>query len=80
LKRLGINNSYILDINYPDMNVVGFLIYNNYEQELIKIMKKSNLEPNTNFDPYNPNYLKDQKYKDLLDNEKLMHAKVIQYY
>ncbi|KAI9251519.1 Endonuclease/exonuclease/phosphatase, partial [Phascolomyces articulosus] len=80
LKRLGIDNSRILDIHYPDTNVVGFLIHNDYEQELIEIMKKSNLEPNTNFDPHNPNYLKDQKYKDLSDDEKLMQAEVIQYH
>ncbi|KAI9249690.1 hypothetical protein BDA99DRAFT_589842 [Phascolomyces articulosus] len=65
LKMLGIDNSRILDMYYPDTNVVGFPIYNDYEYEIIEIMKKSNLEPNTKFDPHNPTYLKDQKYKDL---------------
>ncbi|KAI9249484.1 hypothetical protein BDA99DRAFT_590113, partial [Phascolomyces articulosus] len=42
-------------------------------------MKKSNLEPNTKFDPLNPTYLKDQKYKDLSDDEKLIQADGRQY-
>ncbi|KAI9249483.1 hypothetical protein BDA99DRAFT_608712 [Phascolomyces articulosus] len=35
LKILVINNSRILDIHYPDTNVVGFPIYNDYEHEVI---------------------------------------------
>ncbi|KAI7852178.1 hypothetical protein BDC45DRAFT_485390 [Circinella umbellata] len=80
LRRLGIDNSRILDIHYPDTNVVGFLIHNDYEHELIEIMKKHDLFPNTHFDPHNPKYLRDQKLRDLPEEDQIIQADTLQYH
>ncbi|KAG2226917.1 hypothetical protein INT45_010196, partial [Circinella minor] len=80
LRRLGIDNSRILDIHYPDTNVVGFLIHNDYEHELIEIMNKHDLFPNTHFDPHNPKYLRDQKLRDLPEEDQIIQADTLQYH
>ncbi|KAI7846666.1 hypothetical protein BDC45DRAFT_542668 [Circinella umbellata] len=79
LRELGIDNSRILDIHYPDTNVVGFLIHNDYATELLDLMKQHNLEPNTKFDPHNPQYLRDKKYLDMSHDEQIIQADLIQY-
>ncbi|KAI7848438.1 hypothetical protein BDC45DRAFT_419654, partial [Circinella umbellata] len=79
LRQLGIDNSRLLDIHYPDTNVVGFLIHNDYATELLDLMKQHNLEPNTKFDPHNPQYLRDKKYLDMSHDEQIIQADLIQY-
>ncbi|KAI7858226.1 hypothetical protein BDC45DRAFT_434193 [Circinella umbellata] len=69
LRQLGIDNSRILDIHYPDTNVMGFLIHNDYATEFLDLMKQHNLEPNTKFNPHNPQYLRNKKYLDMSHDE-----------
>ena len=65
LRKLGIINNRILDIHYPDRNIVTLLVHNDYVSELRKQLGRFKVTPKDDFDPCDPKVLRDPKYADL---------------
>ncbi|EIE79015.1 hypothetical protein RO3G_03720 [Rhizopus delemar RA 99-880] len=63
LRRLDINNSRILDINYPTRNIVALLVHNDYAPELKAHLQKFKVTVNENFNPCDGSILMDPKYE-----------------
>ncbi|KAF7724074.1 hypothetical protein EC973_001407 [Apophysomyces ossiformis] len=63
LRKLGIDNSRILDIHYPDRQVIALLIHNDFEQTLLDQLNRFGITTLT-YDPLDPVNLRDPKYKD----------------
>jgi hypothetical protein len=64
LQRLGLGRGRIVDVHYPDHNVVAILVHNDYATEAREIL--SNKVPLLNdFDPLDQSILRDIKYKDM---------------
>lgn len=61
-KKLGVNNGRLLDLHYPDRNVVAVLVHNDYAPELTELLTKKGVKLNTTFDPCAASVLKDPKY------------------
>ncbi|KAG1549096.1 hypothetical protein G6F49_009702 [Rhizopus delemar] len=51
LRKLDINNNRILDIHYPDRNIVALLVHNDYANELRYQLKRFKVTLKDNFDP-----------------------------
>ncbi|KAG1512430.1 hypothetical protein G6F53_005185 [Rhizopus delemar] len=64
LRKLGINNSRIIDIHYPDRNIVALLIHNDYEDELRQQLQRFKVTIKEDFNPCDPQVLRDPKYAD----------------
>jgi hypothetical protein len=64
LRKLGIDNNRVLDINYPAMNTTALLVHNEYVDELINRLSTAGITPIDNFDPTDQQHLKDPKYAD----------------
>ncbi|KAJ8651278.1 hypothetical protein O0I10_013240 [Lichtheimia ornata] len=64
LRRIGVDNSRVLDIHYPDYQVVALLTHNDYVEDLKAAMAAHGALPMQNFDPRDPTRLRDPKYKD----------------
>lgn len=84
LAALGIQNSRVLDIHYPDRHVAAFLVHNDYASTFIANFNNHNISPITDFDPLDTNHLRDPKYKDAsaetLSSEALrLHQDRLQY-
>jgi hypothetical protein len=67
LQAIGLNNSRILDIQYPVARVVSFLLHNDYVLEFTSAMHKNGRggSPLVDFDPCDPVNLKDPKFASL---------------
>ncbi|KAI9245816.1 hypothetical protein EDC94DRAFT_687183, partial [Helicostylum pulchrum] len=61
-KLVGIDNSRILDINFPAHGVIGVLIHLQYVDKFAAIIKKIGADLITDFDPLDPSNLADPKY------------------
>lgn len=61
-KQLGINNGRLLDLHYPDRNIVAVLVHNDYAPEFKELIIKRGIKINTDFDPRSGSILKDPKY------------------
>lgn len=61
-KKLGVNNGRLLDLHYPDRNIVAVLVHNDYASELTELLTKKGIKLNTTFDPRAATVLKDPKY------------------
>ncbi|KAG1318924.1 hypothetical protein G6F62_012099 [Rhizopus arrhizus] len=61
-KKLGVNNGRLLDLHYPDRNIVAVLVHNDYAPELTELLTKKGIKLNTTFDPCAASVLKDPKY------------------
>lgn len=61
-KKLGVNNGRLLDLHYPDRNIVAALVHNDYATELQELLTKRGIKLQTNFDPCHESVLKDPKY------------------
>lgn len=61
-KKLGVNNGRLLDLHYPDRNIVAVLVHNDYAPELTELLSKKGVKLNTTFDPCAASVLKDPKY------------------
>jgi hypothetical protein len=61
-KKLGVNNGRLLDLHYPDRNIVAVLVHNDYAPELTELLSKKGVKINTTFDPCSASVLKDPKY------------------
>ncbi|EIE88242.1 hypothetical protein RO3G_12953 [Rhizopus delemar RA 99-880] len=64
LRKLDINNSRIIDIHYPDRNIVALLIHNDYEDELRQQLQRFKVTIKEDFNPCDPQVLRDPKYAD----------------
>ena len=79
LRRLGIDNSRVLDIHYPDRKVVGLLTHNDYVADMISVFDTHGITRLTNYDPCDPKHLQDPKLKDLTPEERTAKAISIQH-
>ncbi|KAG0821584.1 hypothetical protein G6F18_011812 [Rhizopus arrhizus] len=61
-KKLGVNNGRLLDLHYPDRNIVAVLVHNDYAPELTELLTKKGVKLNNTFDPCAASVLKDPKY------------------
>lgn len=61
-QKLGINNGRLLDLHYPDRNIVAVLVHNDYAPDLTELLSKKGIKLNTTFDPCAAEVLKDPKY------------------
>ena len=62
LRKLDINNSRILDIHYPDRNVVALLVHNDYASELKEQLSKFKINFLDQFNPLDGKIIRDPKY------------------
>ncbi|KAI8971193.1 hypothetical protein BDB01DRAFT_854909 [Pilobolus umbonatus] len=76
LRSLGLQSSRILNIHYPDNNVVAILVHNDYSSTVKDTLTSSGICINTDFNPLSPTILRDHKYQLLPADEKL--SKVIE--
>ncbi|KAK4521479.1 Thymidylate synthase [Mucor velutinosus] len=67
VQGVGLNNSRVLDIQYPVQNVISFLVHNDYVLTLTKAMHLHGrgCSPLIDFDPCDPVNLKDPKFASL---------------
>ncbi|KAI8088507.1 hypothetical protein BDF21DRAFT_220042 [Thamnidium elegans] len=64
LSTLGIQNSCVLDIRYPDHHVVAFLVRNEYAPTFISVFAEYNINPLKDFDPLGVKILRDLQHTD----------------
>ncbi|KAI7853448.1 hypothetical protein BDC45DRAFT_570222 [Circinella umbellata] len=62
LRRFGIDNSQILDIQYPARQTIGLLAHNDFAPILLEQLAECNIHLVT-FDPLDPKNIYDQKYE-----------------
>ncbi|EIE91859.1 hypothetical protein RO3G_16570 [Rhizopus delemar RA 99-880] len=74
LRKLDIKNNRILDIHYPDRHVVALLVHNDYVNELRAQLERFKITIKDNFDPCDPEILRDPKYADLSTAEPANYA------
>ncbi|ORE01452.1 hypothetical protein BCV72DRAFT_258781 [Rhizopus microsporus var. microsporus] len=77
LRKLEINNSRRLDINYPTRSVVVLLVQNDYVPELKSQLQRFKFQIKGDFGPCNGNILQDPRYKEYTkeqqDEQALIH-------
>ncbi|KAG0812738.1 hypothetical protein G6F19_013288 [Rhizopus arrhizus] len=59
LHKLKINNARVLDVHYPDRQVVALLVHTEYTADLLAAFAKAKVEPIEGFNPLNPDLLRD---------------------
>ncbi|KAG0763416.1 hypothetical protein G6F57_003087 [Rhizopus arrhizus] len=59
LRKLDIDNNRIIDIHYPDRNIVALLIHNDYEDELRQQLQRFKVTIKEDFNPCDPQVLRD---------------------
>lgn len=62
-KQIGIDNSRVLDINFPAHGVIGVLVHLQYASTFEKVMSKVGAQLIKNFDPLDPKHLADPVYE-----------------
>ncbi|EIE80500.1 hypothetical protein RO3G_05205 [Rhizopus delemar RA 99-880] len=60
----------VLDIHYPDHHLVVLLIHNNYEAEVRSQLEKFEIPIHDDYDPLDPNNLRNPYYDDFDQDEK----------
>ena len=80
LKACGINVSRILDIQYPEAQIVSFLLHADYVAEFTSTMhnKGRGAVPAHDYDPYHPDSLKDPKFGILSSELRAQKARELQ--
>lgn len=77
LRKLGINNNRILDTNYPDRNIGGLLVHNDYVEKLEDQLNRFYIQIKKNSNTCNGTNLKDLQRTDhskqVRDNIIFMH-------
>lgn len=63
LTNIGLQNSRILDVHYPDNHIVALLVHNDYTTLVLEAFSRLQVQPITDFDPRSPSNLKDPKYR-----------------
>ncbi|KAK4520599.1 uncharacterized protein ATC70_006477 [Mucor velutinosus] len=76
VQGVGLNNSRVLDIQYPVQNVISFLVHNDYVLTLTKAMHLHGRgsSPLVDFDPCDPVNLKDPKFASLSPDLRVQKA------
>ncbi|KAG0740136.1 hypothetical protein G6F23_008480 [Rhizopus arrhizus] len=74
LRKLDINNNRILDIHYPDRNILALLVHNDYAAELRQQLQRFKVTIKYDFDLCNPQNLRDSKYANLPLEERTNRA------
>ncbi|KAG1596801.1 hypothetical protein G6F47_007878 [Rhizopus delemar] len=70
LRRLHINSNRVLDIHYPDRHLVALLLHNDYEAEVRSQLEKFEIPIHDDYDPMDPNNLRNPYYDDFDQDEK----------
>ncbi|KAG1448130.1 hypothetical protein G6F57_016921 [Rhizopus arrhizus] len=70
LHKLKINNARVLDVHYPDRQVVALLVHTEYTADLLAAFAKAKVEPIQGFNPLNPDLLRDPKFADLSESDR----------
>ncbi|KAG0950135.1 hypothetical protein G6F57_000685 [Rhizopus arrhizus] len=74
LRKLDINNNRILDIHYPDRNILALLVHNDYAAELRQQLQRFKVTIKYDFDLCNPQNLRNPKYANLPLEERTNRA------
>ena len=70
LRAIGLQCNRILDIYYPDNNIVGLLIHSDYAPTVLDKFRSCGIEDDKDFDPLSPIIIRDPKFASLSDIEK----------
>ncbi|KAI7846829.1 hypothetical protein BDC45DRAFT_452844 [Circinella umbellata] len=70
LCSININNGRILDIYYPEKNILALLIHNDFTDELKSQLGQHGITPKTSYDPTSPDILHDKKYQDMTTQDR----------
>jgi len=73
LRKMGVNPARIIDIHYPDNQVMSLLIHNDYESELLSVFSNYDVTTIEDFNPVDPSILHDPDFKDW--DEKILASK-----
>ncbi|RCH89366.1 hypothetical protein CU098_005161, partial [Rhizopus stolonifer] len=83
LKKLKIDNSRILDVHYPDNQVIALLAHNDYINEIVQVFSKAGVKPVEEFNPLDEQRLRNPAFA-ALDKEarkskcvELHHARLL---
>ncbi|KAI7858779.1 hypothetical protein BDC45DRAFT_497613 [Circinella umbellata] len=63
LRQFGVDNSRVLDIQYPARQTIGLLVHNDFTESILQTLKEAGIHP-IDFDPLDPKYVHDPKYSD----------------
>ncbi|KAG1067747.1 hypothetical protein G6F41_007417 [Rhizopus arrhizus] len=74
LRKLDINNNRILDIHYPNRNILALLVHNDYAAELRQQLQRFKIAIKGDFDPCSPQNLRYPKYANLPLEERTNRA------
>ncbi|KAG0167712.1 hypothetical protein DFQ29_000301 [Apophysomyces sp. BC1021] len=74
LRQLGVTNSRILNTHFPERKIMAPLIHNDFVEELQQSLAKFGITHITEFDTLDPVNLKDPKYDDLTQDERVHKA------
>ncbi|KAG1034995.1 hypothetical protein G6F43_013315 [Rhizopus delemar] len=70
LQKLKINNARVLDVHYPDRQVVALLVHTEYTADLLAAFAKAKVQPIEGFNPLSPDLLRDPKYASLPESDR----------
>jgi hypothetical protein len=59
LSSIGINNSRVLDIHFPDRNKCGLLVHNDFVPDLKEALHSHGIKPISDFDPNSASVIRD---------------------
>lgn len=68
-RQLGIDNNRVLDIHYPERQVIAILVHNDFADEFLESFAKFRVTPLTDYDPLDPTNLKGPKFADMSEND-----------
>ncbi|CAO3609507.1 unnamed protein product [Mucor fragilis] len=71
LKKVGVDTSRILDLNFPGSEAIGVLLHTQYVDEFLSLLRESGSEILTDFDPLDPANIADPKYDDMTENDRI---------
>jgi hypothetical protein len=78
LRSVGLNNSRVLDVHFPCDKVTAFLVHVDYVLEFTSVFHKfTKQSPLADFDPHQPEHLKDPKFADLSTELRVQKAREI---
>ena len=78
LRKIGLSGGSIIDVQYPTSSVVSILVHNDYVQTALNVFEENKLPIIQDFDPLDPKYLKDPKYKDDTNTLKITRLRELQ--
>jgi hypothetical protein len=80
LRSLGLNNSRVLDIQYPTSRITSFLVHNDYILDFTTALNQHGhgSSPSLEFDPYDPANLMDPKFASLSRDLRVQKAREVE--